>query len=47
MVTNKESTVQVVMADVLGPVGLDENHLTSALGSLYRRDVDMADLYFN
>jgi len=46
MVTNKESTVQVVMADVLGPVGLDENHLTSALGSLYRRDVDMADLYF-
>ena len=46
MVTNKESTVQVVMSDMLEPTGLDENHLTSALGSLYRHDIDMADLYF-
>jgi len=31
---------------MLEPAGLDENHLANALGSLYRRDVDAADLYF-
>jgi TldD protein len=31
---------------MLLPVGLDQGHLTNALGSLYRRDVDAADLYF-
>jgi len=31
---------------MLAPAGLEERHLTSALGSLYRRDVDAADLYF-
>ena len=34
------------MSQVLGPAGLGENHLNTALGSLYRRDVDAADLYF-
>ncbi len=34
------------MSQMLAPAGLDENHLASALGSLYRRDVDAADLYF-
>jgi TldD protein len=31
---------------MLEPAGLDQNHLSDALGSLYRRDVDAADLYF-
>ena len=31
---------------MLSPAGLEERHLTSALGSIYRRDVDAADLYF-
>lgn len=31
---------------MLLPAGLDENHLVTALGSLYMRDVDAADLYF-
>src|SRR5210317_72432 len=31
---------------MLSPAGLEERHLTSALGLLYRRDVDAADLYF-
>jgi TldD protein len=34
------------MSQMLAPAGLDESHLTRALGSLYRRDVDAADLYF-
>ena len=34
------------MAQVLAPAGLGEKHLNTALGSLYRRDVDAADLYF-
>jgi len=31
---------------MLVPAGLDENHIASALGTLYMRDVDAADLYF-
>ena len=31
---------------MLAPAGLDESHLASALSSIYRRDVDAADLYF-
>jgi TldD protein len=34
------------MSTMLAPAGLDESHLASALSSLYRRDVDAADLYF-
>lgn len=34
------------MSQMLTPAGLDENHLATALGSLYMRDVDAADLYF-
>ena len=40
------SAVDTVMSQMLAPAGLDENHLASALGSLYMRDVDSADLYF-
>jgi len=31
---------------MLAPAGLEERHLERALGSLFRRDVDAADLYF-
>ena len=31
---------------MLAPAGLEDRHLATALGSLYRRDVDAADLYF-
>ena len=34
------------MSQMLEPAGLDEGHLSSALGSLYRKDIDAADLYF-
>jgi len=34
------------MSQMLAPAGLDQNHLAGALGTLYRRDVDAADLYF-
>ena len=34
------------MSQMLLPAGLDENHLATALGTLYMRDVDAADLYF-
>lgn len=43
---NNDSAVDTVMSQMLAPVGLDENHLAKALGSLYMRDVDAADLYF-
>jgi len=46
LTTNKESTVESVMSQMLAPAGLDQNHLAGALGTLYRRDVDAADLYF-
>jgi len=43
---NIDSAVDTVMAQMLAPAGLDEIHLSRALGSLYMRDVDAADLYF-
>lgn len=43
---SNDSAVDTVMSQMLAPAGLDENHLTKALGSLYMRDVDWADLYF-
>jgi TldD protein len=42
----KENAVETVKSQMLTPAGLDENHLADALGLLYRRDVDAADLYF-
>ena len=46
MTNNTHTPVDTVMSQMLAPAGLDESHLTRALGSLYRRDVDAADLYF-
>jgi TldD protein len=43
---NDVSALDRVMSQLLAPAGLDESHLNTALGSLYRRDVDAADLYF-
>ena len=43
---SKASTVDNVMSQMLEPAGLDQGHLSSALGLLYRKDVDAADLYF-
>lgn len=40
------SALAQVRASVLEPAGLEDSHLNSALGSLNRRDVDAADLYF-
>jgi len=46
--TPKETptTIDTVMSQMLLPAGLNESHLSAALGSLYMRDVDAADLYF-
>ena len=46
MTQQSDNSVESVMSTMLAPAGLDENHLERALGSLYRRDVDAADLYF-
>ncbi len=46
LTTKTETVIDTVMSQMLAPAGLDQNHLASALGSLYRRDVDAADLYF-
>ena len=46
MVRTSENAVETVMSRVLAPAGLEERHLMSALGSINRRDVDAADLYF-
>ena len=43
---NPGTALQTVKAQLLDPVGLDDSHLDSALRSLYMRDVDAADLYF-
>ncbi|MGI9205250.1 MAG: metalloprotease TldD [Woeseiaceae bacterium] len=40
------SAIDTVKSQLLLPAGLDENHIASALGTLYMRDVDAADLYF-
>ena len=46
MTKQTDNAVESVMSQMLAPAGLDKSHLASALGSLYRRDVDTADLYF-
>ncbi|MDH4108241.1 MAG: metalloprotease TldD [Gammaproteobacteria bacterium] len=46
MPQEKTDTLGTVVSTVLSPAGLDERHLNSALGTLYTRGVDAADLYF-
>ncbi len=41
-----ENAIDEVMTRVLEPAGLEERHLSSALGSIMTRDIDTADLYF-
>ncbi len=41
-----ENSVTTVMSRMLEPVGLDEGHLNTTLGSMMRGGVDYADLYF-
>lgn len=43
---NKENAIDTVMSRVLTPAGLEERHLSHALGSIMTRDIDTADLYF-
>ncbi len=44
--TNKDHSVDTLMASMLAPAGLDERQLSSTLGSMMRGGVDYADLYF-
>ena len=46
MTKQTDNSVEAVMSTMLAPAGLGERHLERTLGSLYRRDVDAADLYF-
>ena len=41
-----ENAIDTVMSRVLAPAGLEERHLSSALGSIMTRDIDNGDLYF-
>jgi TldD protein len=41
-----ENAIDEVMTRVLEPAGLEERHLSGALGSIMTRDIDTADLYF-
>jgi TldD protein len=43
---NSESALDTVISRMLEPAGLQQSHLNDALGSINRRDVDAADLYF-
>ena len=43
---NSENAIDTVMSRVLAPAGLEERHLSRALGSIMTRDIDTADLYF-
>ena len=40
------NAIDEVMGRVLEPAGLEERHLSGALGSIMTRDIDTADLYF-
>ncbi len=40
-----ENALDTVMSRVLEPAGLEERHLSRALGSIMTRDIDTADLY--
>ena len=46
MSDNKPNAIDEVMCRVLEPAGLEERHLSHALGSIMMRDIDTADLYF-
>ena len=41
-----DNSITNVMSRMLDPVGLDEGHLNSTLGSMMKGGVDYADLYF-
>ena len=41
-----DNSIDAVMSRVLAPAGLEERHLSNALGSIMTRDIDTADLYF-
>jgi TldD protein len=43
---NSENALDTVISRMLEPAGLQHSHLNDALGSINRRDVDAADLYF-
>jgi len=43
---SKPNAIDEVMSRVLEPAGLEERHLSGALGSIMTRDIDTADLYF-
>jgi TldD protein len=44
--SNSENPINTAMSHILEPVGLDEGHLTTTLGSMMQGGVDYADLYF-
>ncbi len=46
MTESRATTVDSVMSQVLEPAGLDERHLSSALGNVVSGAIDYADLYF-
>ena len=46
MTDSSPATIDTVMANVLEPVGLAEQHLSATLGDVMRGGVDYADLYF-
>ncbi len=46
MKDSKPNAIDEVMSRVLEPAGLEERHLSGALGSIMTRDIDTADLYF-
>lgn len=43
---NRDDAIDLVMSRVLAPAGLEERHLSRALGSIMTSDIDTADLYF-
>ncbi|MDJ0759821.1 MAG: metalloprotease TldD [Woeseiaceae bacterium] len=46
MTDSNQASIETVMANVLEPVGLAEQHLASTLGDVMSGGVDYADLYF-
>jgi TldD protein len=44
--SHSENPINTAMSHILEPVGLDEGHLTTTLGSMMQGGVDYADLYF-
>jgi TldD protein len=46
LTTSSDDAVDTVVSRMLEPAGLRRGHLNDALGSINRRDVDAADLYF-